>query len=901
MDDVELLPEAIAEALAANATVVTGNQRAARTLQRAFDQKRRSLGLSSWQSANILAWDAWTVRLWQRLLLDGHVSQLLMTPAQELSVWRRILEADSELESLRSKDSLAMLASDAWEKLCSHNGKARLRRSTASSDSRAFQRWVSSFQRRCRNDDLLSQAELLDALHPLMQAGHLQFETPRIALVGFDKMTPAQSGFIDAIRSTGCQVEELQYTIPAQATTLAQAGDEQRELVSAAEWVRRYVEAHPGARVAVVVPSLVNERAEIDRVFRDILAPEAQNIATSDHALPYEFSLGVPLAETQMVKAAMSLLQWTTKPLPIDQVTHLLLSPYFAPSTEQGARAEFDAFELRRESHLRPAISLASIDTVLRRSRRRLALGFLPAAVRDMRSKAVDYFEGSDHKTYAAWAANIRDLLRAARWGAPIAESSIEFQTRRKWESALDDLTTLDFDGTRVPFNAAFDSLNRILRQTMFAPESHDAPVQIMGPFETTGSTFDAIWFLRAGESTWPTATTSNPLLPWQLKNELGIPGADVALDSDFTRQVVVRISQSATTVVFSYARQSSEGLQGPSPTLKQLSLIEIPLQQLPALEPRWASVDLETIEDSDPIPPPPDRVVHGGTKVLQLQAACGFRAFAELRLWSTDLESVDPGMDDKQRGNLVHHVLESFWKEVKTQSRLRNMSTLERDALLDGCISLSLQEFAGASETSWDRAYLAMQHERLRSLLIPWLHLELRRKPFEVELSEKRLEDVRIGPLRLNVRMDRVDKIDEGEVLIDYKTGPASPNDWLSERPDAPQLPLYAVLSDSDNLRGVAFGIVRAGEDLDLFGYGTTEGVLPHQTKLKAASLEEQIEDWRRVLTDLAERFYSGDASVAPKKYPKTCRHCAQRILCRLDTSLLEEDEILAAEVESD
>lgn len=901
MDDVELLPEAIADALAANATVVTGNQRAARTLQRAFDQKRRRLGLSSWQPANILAWDAWTVGLWQRSLVDGHVSQLLMSPAQELSVWRGILEADSELESLRSKDSLAMLASDAWGKLCSYNGKARLRSSAASPDSRAFQRWVSAFQRRCRNDQLLSQADLFDALHPLVLAGHLQFETPRIALVGFDKMTPAQSGFIEAIRSTGCQVDEVQYTMSAQATILAKAADEQEELSSAAEWVRHYVEAHPHARVAVVVPSLMKQRAEMDRVFREILAPEAQNIAAPDHALPYEFSLGVPLAETQMVKAAMSLLQWTTKPLPIDQVTHLLLSPYFAPSTEQGARAEFDAFELRQARHLRPVISLAWIDTMLSRSRRRHALGLLPAVVREMHSKAVDYFEGSDHKTYAAWAAKIRDLLRVARWGAPIAESSIEFQTRRKWESALDDLTTLDFDGTHVPFNAAFDALNRILRQTMFAPESQDAPVQIMGPLETTGSTFDAIWFLRAGESTWPTATTSNPLLPWQLKRELGIPGADVALDSDFARQVAVRISQSATTVVFSYAHQSSEGPQGPSPTLKELSLTEIPLQQLPALEPRRASVDLETSENSDPIPPPPDRVVHGGTKVLQLQAACGFRAFAELRLWSTDLESMDPGMDDKQRGTLVHKVLELFWKEVKTQSALRQMTIPERTTRLDRCIAVSLQEFAGASETPWNRAYLAMQHERLRSLLIPWLHLELQRKPFEVELSERRLEDVRIGPLRLTVRMDRVDKIDGGEVLIDYKTGPASPNDWLSERPDAPQLPLYAVLSDPDNLRGVAFGIVRAGEDLDLVGYGTTEGVLPHQTKLKAASLAEQMEGWRRVLTNLAEQFYAGNASVAPKKYPKTCSHCAQRILCRLDTSLLEEDEILATEVESD
>ena len=149
------------------------------------------------------------------------------------------------------------------------------------------------------------------------------------------------------------------------------------------------------------------------------------------------------------------------------------------------------------------------------------------------------------------------------------------------------------------------------------------------------------------------------------------------------------------------------------------------------------------------------------------------------------------------------------------------------------------------------------------------------------------------VGPLRLNVRMDRVDEVDGGEVLIDYKTGGASPNDWLTERPDAPQLPLYAILSDADRLQGVAFGLVRAGEGRALKGYATTEGILPGKpTKLKEAStLAAQVERWREVLVELAEEFAAGDARVRPKSYPKTCERCGQRLLCRLDVSLLEED----------
>jgi ATP-dependent helicase/nuclease subunit B len=175
------------------------------------------------------------------------------------------------------------------------------------------------------------------------------------------------------------------------------------------------------------------------------------------------------------------------------------------------------------------------------------------------------------------------------------------------------------------------------------------------------------------------------------------------------------------------------------------------------------------------------------------------------------------------------------------------------------------------------------------------WLDLEMQRgQPFEVKLSEKEFKNVSVGPLLLSVRMDRVDEVAGGEVLIDYKTGIATPSDWLTDRPDAPQLPLYAILSQADRLKGVAFALVRAGEGRDLKGYSVGEGILPgRQTKLKeAATLEAQVERWKQVLVGLAEEFHSGDARVRPKQYPATCEHCGQRLLCRLDVSSLEDDE---------
>ena len=902
MDGAELLPKEIAGALERGATVVTGNQRAARTLRRAFDRRNRGLGLDTWQPAAVMAWDAWTAKLWQGLLIDGHASRLVLNRTQEHAVWRSILETDEERSSLRSIDSLAEMAAEAWRRLCRYHGQGRLQSSATSSDTRAFQRWANAFQRRCREEGLLAQAEVEEALRAAGRSGKLRLEAGGIVLTGFDGMTPAQSELIAAVQSAGCAVEEIPLAVPVENRLLTEAPTEQQEIFAAARWIRQLLAERPSARIAVIVPSLETQRAEIDRVFREVLSPELQNIEARADTAPYEFSLGVPLAEAPMIAAALSLLRWSTEALPLEQVSSLLLSSFFAMSSEErGARAEFDAFELRKAKILRPEITLDWLIAATGRSPRRDKLGRLPGVLRAMRTTAANWLDVTDRRSYAEWSERVRELLDAARWGAGDTEQSIEFQTRTKWESALDEFSTLDFDGARVPFGHALDSLERIAGQTLFAPQSREAPVQVMGPLEAAGSTFDAVWFLRGGDLTWPLATSSSALLPWHLQRELGMPGTDVTRDSDHARETTQRIADSAGTVIFSYAQESVEGRQRPSSVLEGLALDEADIVELAGYPPERLHVALENIEDTARVQPLPDRPIRGGAQILKLQADCGFRAFAEQRLWSTELEPAELGMDARQSGTLVHHVLEYFWDEVKTQSALKAMLSMERVELLDRCIVCALDRAAEPPVSAWDRTYVEMQRERLHSLLVPWLELEMERPSFTVKLNEKKFSDVSIGPLRLSVRIDRVDETDAGELIIDYKTGSAAPSDWSTDRPDAPQLPLYAALSNAQDLYGVAFGLVRAGDDLALRGYAAEKVSLPSRMKMTLVDMEGQVEEWRRVLVALATEFSLGEARVNPKKYPSTCSHCAQRILCRLDASLLEEENELAVEVSRD
>jgi ATP-dependent helicase/DNAse subunit B len=134
------------------------------------------------------------------------------------------------------------------------------------------------------------------------------------------------------------------------------------------------------------------------------------------------------------------------------------------------------------------------------------------------------------------------------------------------------------------------------------------------------------------------------------------------------------------------------------------------------------------------------------------------------------------------------------------------------------------------------------------------------------------------VGGLRLRARIDRIDRLDDGSlVVIDYKSTAPSLAAWEGSRPDEPQLPLYAT-SLPEAVSAVAFAQVRTG-DSHFRGYGAEPLALPG---IKAAEMEDLLDAWRGVLALLAGAFRSGHAAVDPKQRA-TCDYCHLHPLCRI------------------
>jgi RecB family exonuclease len=191
-----------------------------------------------------------------------------------------------------------------------------------------------------------------------------------------------------------------------------------------------------------------------------------------------------------------------------------------------------------------------------------------------------------------------------------------------------------------------------------------------------------------------------------------------------------------------------------------------------------------------------------------------------------------------------------------------------------------------------------ALEIERLARVALEWLEAEKGRSPFRVVMREEPMT-LSAGPLGLKGRLDRVDRLEGGElVVIDYKSGRASVGSWVGDRPDEPQLPLYA-LSMPDPVGAVAFATLKAGQRR-FEGLARQPGWLPkvdlvakHRSAGKHyASWDELLEGWRSAIDGLANAFAAGDARVDPKRQGATCRHCDVAPLCRMRERVALEDE---------
>ncbi len=884
-------------------TVLLPHALAARVLRSRLQQQLAAAG-SGPEAGSILAWSEWTASLWSNLVLEGAEDRVLLNRLQEEHLWAGVITSRpaNPAGPLPDTQAHAQLAHSGLRLAAAYNATDRLRPAADSSNTRTFAAWVDAFRDQCTRGGLLAGAFLEQTLTRHLRAGTLR---PGAVLhcVGFERFTPAQRDLVFAYRTAGgtVHIHEVRNEASEASPHFAITVQSPREqLHFAVRWIAQQAAAAPGT-FALVTPRPEEHRPELERCLRETLAPALLPVTADLSSTPWQFAANPPLSSAAMVEHALQLLRWALEPLSLDRIGQVLLSPYFRFSDPLEFRARFETRIRRNFRLLTPELDLAQFCHLVTSSPRRS-----PAAQFPELHRLRGLIEQKSHlhgaRSHAEWADQIRALLAVLHWPGPRTLTPSEFAAFEAWESLLDLLSTLDLNGRRVPFPSFLQELSDEAGRTGFAVSAPAAPVQILTLPEAEAIPFDHVLVLDATDAHLPPPEKTHPLLPRALQRSLEMPGADAARTCALARQslqALIARSGSLHLLAPAYDAAGSLRLTRLAPDLA-FELRDAASIMAPGDGP--APVTLAETEEA-PLPPLPSAVVGGGARVLELQSACGFHAFADLRIRAEEPAATALGLHPREAGSRLHEALQTLWHELKDQATLRAMPTPERHATVRRAVQHALRPLAHSpgSDRAWPRAFLPILEDRFITLILQWLELELKRAPFST-LSQEEGRQIQVGPLDLRIRPDRVDQVEGGGlVYIDYKTKYSlSTDDWLGPRPEAPQLPLYTLLARPGEVRGLAFARVRAGKDMGWLSLSDTPGLFPKNADNTQTDLASEIEGWRDELTRLAQDFANGDASVNPKTYPKTCQYCAHRLLCRLDPAELlaqvtdeEEDEL--------
>src|SRR5437016_4879023 len=491
----------LAEGHAARITVVTPNRRLAQALTAEFDAFQIGKGLSVWEAPDILPFGAFVERLWEDALYSelGDKLPLLLTPAQEQLLWQEVIASSREGKDLLFTETAAAHCRDAWGLL--HQWRVGAAR--GNEDHSAFSEWSKRYQNKTLDD--IDAARLPDLVAGLLD----KLKKPKLLVAyAFDLVPPQTAEFLRHFEFVEVKPEAVKGS--SFRTSFASAKE---ELETAAKWARGRLE-EGRARIGVVVPRLETRRKEVVRVFSRVLRPGHHLPGAQKAPLPFNVSLGEPLSNYPLVDTALLLLEFSNTGIPFEKASRLVRSPFLAGAESEMARRATLDVRLRRK--LEATVALPKL----------IAFAEPCPLLRQALERVFALAGDAGEKSPSEWARHFSALLEAAGFPGERSLDSEEFQTRAKWHEVLGEFTKLDRVSKTIKTEEAINILKKLCSDTLFQPESADAPIQVLGVLESAGLRFDCLCLSGLTDETWPLAARPNPFIPIALQKKAGIPQA---------------------------------------------------------------------------------------------------------------------------------------------------------------------------------------------------------------------------------------------------------------------------------------------------------------------------------------------------------------------------------------
>jgi ATP-dependent helicase/nuclease subunit B len=300
-------------------------------------------------------------------------------------------------------------------------------------------------------------------------------------------------------------------------------------------------------------------------------------------------------------------------------------------------------------------------------------------------------------------------------------------------------------------------------------PPPKGAPVAIWGTVDARVMSADLVVLAGLNEGVWPPAPPFDPWLNRALRRAAGLrlPDRETGLSAhDFQQAIAAR------EVILSRSLRTGDAETVPSRWLNRLTAVigEVETKQVVAkgnhLMEQAASLDLPAKRlkaENRPAPIPPAGVRPTRLSVTEIEkfSRDPYAIYARhlLRLKKLDPLRHDP--DPRERGTVLHAIMEEFVKATLADPAALNRKTLVKTA-----------EAVITAQVPWEAERLIWRQQF--AALADWLievETDLRQSGTPVALESRAAWKVPGFELTLTGKADRIDQMTEGARILDYKS----------------------------------------------------------------------------------------------------------------------------------
>jgi len=868
-----------------NSLVLTPNRRLSSFLREKYDQWQQRKALHSWPSIAILPFDNWLHLLWDKCL-EFQQGYCLLSSIQEQYLWEQIIKQATAGHELLQLKATAKHAVDAWHLL--NHWQLPIKQTIFDKyvDCATFYDWLRLYQQYCQIHKFIDSHVLPKHVIKILNKESLTLPD-KIRLVGFEECSPLQQALLESLARQGCAHEFIHLSVETPRVNQIGLENTEAELLLMARWAKAQYLQQPQQNLACVIPNLSEIRPQVEKVFTKVFDETSYLQLIIDRQQPFNISGGQALLDFPLIFAAFTSLEMKEPHLPIEKISYFLRTPFIKGYVEEYAnRAKLDS-KIRALGRF--TLSQSHFLALLKQHCPQLGAQY-------------GYFCGvktPKQSTASEWSELFSLQLQRLAWPGDRELTSLEYQLFSRLKELFTEFASVDTVSENLSFTEALSYLRYLASVTVFQAQSKNKPIQVLGTLEAAGIPFDQCWVMGMDDRRWPAAPKPNPFIPKYLQLKHQLPNASAERELTFSRQLLKGFNQCAHQVIYSYPTQADDRELLPSPLLKSIAHInsqDLLLADYEDIALRiHQSRDLEPFIDIHTTPIHPEELIQlrGGTAIFKHVSACPFRAFAIFRLNAIGFDKPVLGLSPLERGSLIHVALERLWQILKNQHDLIKLTETELIATINEAIDRAITTFV-QNKKQQQSQFFAIERKRLQNILLSWLELEKQRPPFSIVSTEAAFTTEFSG-LPLNFRIDRIDQLESGEkILMDYKTGLTSINQWFGERPEEPQMPLYCLTTNYD-IKAILFAQLKTqrfafkGVSAKSIHIKGVKSIAELHHEESAAEWSQQLKSWEIILRQKAQQFLQGDAAADPKDGSKTCDYCELQSFCRIHERMSE------------